>query len=40
MMATARVQPAEAASTLTGKHATMNPEAGKASRLFSFSMWQ
>ncbi len=40
MMATARVQPAEAALILTGKHATMKPEGGNASRLCSFSMWQ
>ena len=40
MMATARVQPADAALILTGKHAIMNPVAGIASRLCSFSMWQ
>ncbi len=40
IMATARVQPAEAALILTGKQATMNPCGGKTSRLCSFSMWQ
>ena len=40
MMATARVQPADAALIFTGKHATVKPDAGSASRLCSFSMWQ
>ena len=40
MMATARVQPAEAPRILTGKQLTVNPLAGSASRLCSFSMWQ
>ena len=39
-IATARVQPAEARCTFTGKQATMKPSAGRASRLCSFSMWQ
>ena len=40
MIATARVQPAEARSILTGKHDTVNPVDGSCSRLCSFSMWQ
>ena len=40
MMATARVQPADAALIFTGKQATLNPWAGSSSRLCSFSMWQ
>ena len=40
MIATARVQPAEARSILTGKHDTAKPVDGKSSRLCSFSMWQ
>ena len=40
MIATARVQPAEARSILTGKHDTVNPLEGRSSRLCSFSMWQ
>jgi hypothetical protein len=40
MMATARVHPAEPPRTLTGKQLTMNPLAGSASRLCSFSIWQ
>ncbi len=40
MMATARVQPAEALSILTGKHETVKPVDGNCSRLCSFSMWQ
>ena len=40
MIATARVQPAEARSILTGKHDTVNPLEGNSSRLCSFSMWQ
>jgi hypothetical protein len=40
MIATARVQPAEPPRTLTGKQLTVNPLAGSASRLCSFSMWQ
>ena len=39
-IATARVQPAEARSILTGKHDTMKPVAGNCSRLCNFSMWQ
>jgi hypothetical protein len=39
-IATARVQPAEAALIFTGKQHTMNPVAGSASRFDSFSMWQ
>ena len=39
-IATARVQPAEARSIFTGKHDTMNPVDGSASRLCSFSIWQ
>jgi hypothetical protein len=39
-MATARVQPAEAARILTGKQLTSNPVGGSNSRLCSFSMWQ
>ena len=39
-MATARVQPAEARSILTGKHDTMKPVDGSCSRLCSFSIWQ
>ena len=37
MIATARVHPAEARCTFTGKHTTSNPSAGNASRLCSFS---
>ena len=40
MIATARVQPADARSILTGKHDTVKPVAGNCSRLCSFSMWQ
>ena len=40
MIATARVQPADARSILTGKHDTMKPVGGNCSRLCSFSMWQ
>ena len=40
MIATARVQPAEARSILTGKQDTVKPLDGKSSRLCSFSMWQ
>ena len=40
MIATARVQPAEARSIFMGKQATMKPVDGSASRLCSFSMWQ
>src|SRR5450631_4536498 len=40
MMATARVQPADARSILTGKHDTVKPVDGNCSRLCSFSMWQ
>ena len=39
-MATARVQPAEAARIFMGKQAMMKPIAGKTSRLCSFSRWQ
>jgi carboxyl-terminal processing protease len=39
-IATARVQPAEAALIFTGKHETTKPSAGNCSRLCSFSMWQ
>ena len=39
-IATARVQPAEPPFTLTGKHDTVNPSAGRLSRLCSFSIWQ
>jgi hypothetical protein len=39
-IATARVQPAEAARTFTGKQTTLNPFAGRDSRLCSFSRWQ
>ncbi len=39
-IATARVQPAEAPLIFTGKHATVKPVAGSASRLASFSIWQ
>jgi hypothetical protein len=35
-MATARVQPADAALILQGKHATVNPWLGSTSRLCSF----
>jgi hypothetical protein len=38
MMATARVQPAEARSIFTGKHETVKPVDGSCSRLCSFSM--
>ncbi len=37
MIATARVQPAEAARIFTGKHAMVKPSAGSASRLCSFA---
>src|SRR5580700_10297754 len=37
MIATARVQPAEARSILTGKHDTVKPVEGNSSRLCSFS---
>jgi hypothetical protein len=40
MIATARVQPADARSILTGKQDTVKPVDGKSSRLCSFSMWQ
>ena len=40
MIATARVQPAEARSIFIGKHETMKPVEGSASRLCSFSRWQ
>jgi hypothetical protein len=40
MIATARIQPAETRSILTGKHDTMNPVDSKNSRLCNFSMWQ
>jgi hypothetical protein len=40
MIATARVQPAEAARTFTGKHDTTKPYGGSASKLCSFSRWQ
>ena len=40
MIATARVHPADAFSIFTGKHATLKPWSGSASRLESFSMWQ
>jgi len=40
MMATARVQPADAPFILTGKQLTVKPDAGNASRLWSFSRWQ
>mgnify|MGYP006900562695 CR=1 FL=1 len=39
-MATARHHPAEARSIFTGKQLSVNPVAGSASRLWSFSMWQ
>ena len=39
-MATARVQPADARCTFTGKALTRKPSAGSASRLCSFSIWQ
>src|SRR5258708_21925991 len=39
-MATARVQPAEAPRIFTGKQLMVNPVAGSASRLCSFSRWQ
>ena len=38
MMATARVQPADARSILTGKHETAKPVGGNCSRLCSFSI--
>jgi hypothetical protein len=38
--ATQRVQPAEAASILTGKQHTLKPNGGSTSRLASFSIWQ
>lgn len=40
MIATARVQPAEAPRILWGKQETMKPSDGRASRLCSFSRWQ
>ncbi len=40
IIATARVQPADARAILTGKQAIMKPCAGRLSRLCSFSMWQ
>src|SRR5581483_9529813 len=40
MIATARVQPAEARSIFTGKQETMKPVEGSCSRLCSFSIWQ
>ena len=40
MIATARVQPAEARSIFAGKQETVNPAEGSASRLCSFSIWQ
>ena len=39
-IATARVHPAEPRCTFTGNAATVNPSAGSASRLCSFSIWQ
>jgi hypothetical protein len=39
MIATARVQPAEARSIFTGKQETVNPTDGNASRFPSFSRW-
>lgn len=39
-IATARVHPADAACTLTGKQHTSNPVDGSASRLLNFSIWQ
>lgn len=39
-IATARVHPADAACTLTGKQHTSNPLDGSASRLLNFSIWQ
>ena len=39
-IATARVQPADPRCTFTGKQEIMKPSGGRASRLFSFSMWQ
>jgi len=39
-IATARVQPAEAALIFTGKQAMRKPCAGSCSRLCSFSRWQ
>ncbi len=39
-IATARVNPAEAALILKGKQATWNPVGGSWSRLASFSIWQ
>jgi len=39
-IATQRVQPAEASRIFTGKHATVKPLAGNASRLWSFSICQ
>jgi hypothetical protein len=39
-IATARVQPAEADRTFTGKQTTLKPSAGSDSRLCSFSRWQ
>src|SRR5262245_59557629 len=40
MIATALVHPADPPCTFTGKQLTMNPVAGNASRLCSFSTWQ
>ena len=40
MIATARVQPAEARSILVGKQETVKPVDGSASRLCNFSIWQ
>ena len=40
MIATARVQPAEARSILVGKQQTVKPVDGSASRLCNFSIWQ
>src|ERR1700752_5017060 len=40
MIATARVQPAEARSIFTGKHDMVNPVDGRSSKLCSFSRWQ
>src|ERR1700693_2485735 len=40
MIATARVQPAEAARIFIGKQSIVKPGAGSTSRLCSFSRWQ
>lgn len=40
IIATARVHPALAALTFTGKHETVKPVAGRTSRLCSFSIWK